>query len=104
MIFQQKITHTFPNKACLKLTRTVNDFFLVDIEQGDQTHRIPLLLTEFDCQIALENLRAIKWMDVPFSTFCAIIAGFFYMVLKYKSPVVQALATRSPLSATPQIP
>jgi hypothetical protein len=96
---QQKMMHTFPNQAVLKLTRTPNDFFLVDVEQGDQTHRIPLLLTDIDCQVTMENLQAaIKWMDVPFETFCTIIAGYLSTILKYKSPVVQALAMKSPFT------
>jgi hypothetical protein len=92
--------HKFPNGAVLKFTINSLDLYLVDIEQGNQSHRIPLLLEEFDCYMVLENLHAIKWLDVPFSTFCNIISGFLSIILKYKSPDARAFNNRN---STPQI-
>ena len=93
-------SYTFPNKAKIRFAKFHDDYFPF-IEQGNLTHKIPLLLNDFQVDIAMENFNAIKWMDVPFETFCAIVTGYLSTIIKYKSQAVLALDTRSSLSYQP---
>lgn len=90
--------HTFENNATLKFTKLESGFYSVQVEQEKEIYKIPLLLGETDYQVSMENLQAIKWMDTSFPVFCMIIAGFLSIIIKYKSPVTQALAAKSPLT------
>lgn len=92
------MTHTFSNNATLSFTKTVNDLYTIEISQGDQIRKIPLLINEFECQETLWNLKDIKWLDAPFSTFCSIITGLILIITKYKGPDIQALASKSPFT------
>jgi len=78
------ITYNFTPALKIKFTWFHGDYF-ANIEGKDLTHKIPLLLGSREVSLAMEDIKAVKGLDLPFKTFCQVVTGYLSTIVKYKA-------------------
>ena len=83
-LIMKDITYNFTSALKIKFTFFHGDYF-AHIEGENLIYKIPLLLGSREVSLAMESIKDVKGLELPFKTFCLVVSGYLSTIIKYKS-------------------